>query len=181
MKSIDACWAGGPVPRGGGDGRCELPGLPWTARSWDVEVNKNEKEMKITHIYEKLGVPEMWRRPLASFPAVLWHICHELDSRPFALILKNNCEDCWQDVGRAAEQGLSLPILWDELCSELAAEEVPILIVDLVLIFYVHHQHYEGTGRPTRATSRSNARSASAPSRCATPVFAIFALSTRNW
>ena len=67
----------------------------------------------------------MWRRPLAIFPVVLWHICHETDNQPFALILKDNCDDCWQDVGRAAEQGLSLPILWDELCSELAAQEVP--------------------------------------------------------
>ena len=83
--------------------------------------------MKRKHIYKKLGVPEMWRCPLAIFPVVLWHICHETDNQPFALILKDNCDDCWQDVGRAAEQGLSLPILWDELCPELAAEEVPIL------------------------------------------------------
>ena len=58
-------------------------------------MNKHENEMKIKHIYEKLGAPEMCRRPLDQLPGcALTYLSYELDNQPFALILKDNCDDC---------------------------------------------------------------------------------------
>ena len=135
-------------------------------------------KMKIKHIYEKLGAPDMWRCPLASFLAVLLHICYELDLLPWfwriiVTIVDRMSEERLNKAYPCQYCGMSFAQNWLLKRSHLDRWSCLDLLCPPSTL--------SGTGRPTRATSRSSAPSALAHSPCATPVFAIFALSTRNW